>query len=78
MKTGKYGSINTTDTTKMGYYVIKFLSKAYALQEETICNRQISTSGQLVVKAQYMNYIQDNTHWYWEQTQQQQNIIVPS
>ena len=25
VKTGQYGAINTTDTTTIGYYVIKFL-----------------------------------------------------
>ena len=25
VQTGKYGAINTTDTTKMGYYVVKFM-----------------------------------------------------
>ena len=29
----KYGSINTTYTTTMGYYVIKSVSEAYKLQE---------------------------------------------
>ena len=33
VQTGKYCAINTTDTNKMGYYVIKFLSEAYILQE---------------------------------------------
>ena len=31
-QTGKYDAINTTDTTIMGYYCIKFFSEAYTLQ----------------------------------------------
>ena len=31
----KYGAINTIETTKMGYYVIKTVSEAYNLQEDT-------------------------------------------
>ena len=27
VKTGKYGAINTTDTTKRFYYLIKFIQK---------------------------------------------------
>ena len=49
----------------MGYYVIKFISEPYTLQEETVCNRKISIVGELVVKAQYMNYMQDNKKIYW-------------
>ena len=31
-QTGKYGAINTTYITTMGYYVIKLFSEAYTLQ----------------------------------------------
>ena len=31
---GKYGAINTTDPTKMGYYVVKLSSETYKLQDE--------------------------------------------
>ena len=44
---GKYGSINTKDTSTLGYYVINFVSDAYTLQENTTCYRQISSSGEL-------------------------------
>ena len=30
-QSGKYGAMNTIDTSKMGYYVIKFVSEAYNL-----------------------------------------------
>ena len=45
VKTGKYGAINTTDTTTMGYCVIKFMSEKFTLQQETMCDGQISTAG---------------------------------
>ena len=32
LKTAKYAAINTSDTTTMVYYVIKFISEAYTLQ----------------------------------------------
>ena len=66
VQTGKYGAINTTYTTAMVYYVIKFLSEGYTLQEETTCDGKIITAGELVFKAQYMNCMQDNKKWYWE------------
>ena len=43
----------------MGYYVIKFFSEAYTLQEHTTCDRQLSTDGEIVVKAQYLRYTQE-------------------
>ena len=52
----------------MGYCVIKFVSEASTLQEETICDEKISTAGGLVVKVQYINFIQDNTIFYWKQS----------
>ena len=32
VQTGKYGAINTIDTTKMGYYVKTIMSLAYTLK----------------------------------------------
>ena len=34
VQNGKYGAINTTDPTKMGYYVVKLSSETYKLQDE--------------------------------------------
>ena len=57
VQTGQYGAINMTDTVTMGYYVIKFMSEPYTLQEEKMYYVQISTSVELAVKSQYMNFI---------------------
>ena len=35
VKPGKYGLINTDETTTNGFYVIKFVSEAYTLQNNT-------------------------------------------
>ena len=75
-QSGKYGNMNTTYYTTMGYYVITFVSEAYTLQEHTACYVQISTAGELFFKTQYLNCMQENTKWYWEQKQQQNIIIV--
>ena len=50
----------------MGYYVIKFFSDAYTLQEDTTCDGICFLAGELVVKAQYLKYMQENTKCYWE------------
>ena len=34
-ESGKYGAINTTDTSTNGFYVIMFASSTYTLQENT-------------------------------------------
>ena len=65
VQTDKYGAINTTDTSTIGYYVIKFMPEPYTLQEETMCDGQISTGGELVFKVQYLNCMKYKTKWYW-------------
>ena len=51
VQSGKYGAINTTDTTNNGFYIIMFTSEAYTLQYNTTIDGQIIISGELVVKA---------------------------
>ena len=63
VQTGKYGTINTKYTTAMGYYVIKFLSVSYKLQEDKMCDGQKITAGELVFKEQYTESIKNNTKW---------------
>ena len=73
---GKYDAMKTTPTSTMVYYVIKFVSEAYTLQDVTTRDGKIISDNQLVVKAHYLSYIQENINWYWEQKNQQQVIIV--
>ena len=73
---GMYGAINTYDTTADGLYVIKFLSDAYTLQNNTTIDGQDISTGKLVVKAQYLCSIQNNTNWYWKHQPLQLTIIV--
>ena len=49
-----YGAINTDETTANGLYVIKFLSEAYMLQNNTTVDGQVIFASELVVKAQYL------------------------
>ena len=64
VQTGQYGAINTTYTSTIVYYVIKFTSELNTLQEETKCDVKTSTTGALVVKSQYMKCVQYNTRFY--------------
>ena len=54
----KYVAINTTDTSAMVYYVIKFVSEPYTLHDNTKCDKQIMSSDELVPQAQYLRCIQ--------------------
>ena len=64
-QSGKYGAMNTTYTSTMGYYLIKFLSEAYTLQDDTKCNGQIISAGEIFVKAQYLSCMKENTNCHW-------------
>ena len=57
VQSSKYGAMNTTDSTTMGYYVINFASEAYTLQEDTKCDEKIITAGEMFVKAQYLSFM---------------------
>ena len=74
----KYGSINTTDTTTNGFYVIIFTSEAYTIQYNTTIDGKIITAGELVVKSQYPCSMQVDTNWYWNKQHQQNVITVPT
>ena len=76
VKSGKYGSINTTDTTTNGFYVIIFTSDAYTLRDNTTIDGQIITAGELVVKSQYLCSVQAYNNWYCNQHPQQHVITV--
>ena len=54
VQTGMYGTINTYETTTNGLYVIKFISEEYTLQNNTTIDGKVISSGELVVKAQYL------------------------
>ena len=64
VQSGKYDTINTIDTSTIGYYVINFVSESYTLQDDNTCNRQTISSGEIVVNSQYLICIQENTNLY--------------
>ena len=67
VESGNYGDINTTGTSTNGFYVIMFTSKAYTLQDNTKIDGQMITSGELVVKGQYLSSMQVDTNLCWNQ-----------
>ena len=78
VQSGIYGAIDKYDITPNGFYVIRFISEAYTLQNNAIIYVQVISSVELVVKAKYIRSIQEKTHLYWKQHPLQQTIIVPT
>ena len=78
VESGKYGAINTTDTSTNGIYVIMFTSGAYTLQENTTINGQILIAGELVVNAKYLSSMQVDIYWYCNQQPKHHVITVPT
>ena len=78
VESGKYGAINTTDTSTNVFYFIMFTSGAYKLQENTKIDGQIITAGELVVNAKYPCLMQVDTNWYWNQQPKHHVITVPT
>ena len=78
VQSGKYGVINTYKTSTNGFYVIMFTSEEYTLQNNTTIDVQIITTGELVVKSQYICSMQESTDWFWDQHPQQEVITGPT
>ena len=72
-----HGSINTDDTTTNGSYVIKFVSEAYMLQNNTKKIGEVISARELFVKAQYLCSVQEKNNWYWQQQPLHQTVMVP-
>ena len=47
---GKYGAINAADPNTMGYYVIKYLSEGYIIQEDQTTDGKVIKAVETVVK----------------------------
>ena len=60
----------------MGYYVIKYLYEPYTLKEDQTTYGQVSKSGELVVKSQYLSIIKTKTDLYFQQNRMNQSVII--
>ncbi len=61
---GKVGAIGTADDAATGYYVVKWLSEPYTLQEDTDGMSGMIGAGTMVVDALYFNQVERAPHWY--------------
>ena len=62
VQSGMHGPINTADNTSNIFYVIQFISEAHTLQKNTTIYGQVISAYGLVVKAQYLCCIKENTN----------------
>jgi len=65
IREGEVGAIGTADEAAMGYYLVKWLSEPYALQEDTLDGMSgMIGAGTMVVDAIYFNRVERAPHWY--------------
>ncbi len=64
MREGQVGAVGTSDIAAMGYYLLKWLSKPYTLQEDTEGMSGMIPTGSMVVDGLYFNRVQCAPHWY--------------
>ncbi len=64
MREGHIGAVGTTDEKAMGYYLVKWLSKPYTLQEDTEGMSGMIPIGSMVVDGLYFNRVQRAPLWY--------------
>ena len=50
VQTGKYGSINAADLTTIGYYVVKYVSYTFTLEEYITTDGKVSRADEMLVR----------------------------
>ena len=60
----------------MVYYVVKFLSGPYTLQDYKTVDKKVIKSGELIVKDKYLSIIKANINCYWQQFGMKENVII--
>jgi hypothetical protein len=60
---GQVGAVGTTDKALMGYYLVKWLSEPYTLQEDTQGMSGMIPTGSMVVDGLYFNRVQRTPCW---------------
>ena len=61
---GKCGAINESYPTTMVYYVLRYFSDVFTLQEDIKADWQVSNSGELVSGAEYLSIMKSKKNWY--------------
>ena len=75
IREGKYGAIDTDDSSCHGYYIIKFYSFPYTLQSDLIIDGQVISSSKIVCEGTYFFPISINSRYYVLQKTKSINTI---
>ena len=67
IREGKYGAIDTDNSSCHGYYIIKFYSLPYNLQPDLSIDGQVISSSEIVCEGNYFFPISINYHYYFLQ-----------
>jgi hypothetical protein len=70
---GKIGAVTTTDEAAMGYYVMKWLTESYSLQEDMEGMSGVISTGVMVANALFYNRVTRAPFWY---TQSGETMVV--
>ena len=73
---GKYGAINSDDSSCHGYYIIKISSSPYTLQADLSIYGQVISSGETLCEGTYFFPINISSHYYALQKFKSINIII--
>jgi hypothetical protein len=74
VREGEMEAIGTADKAALGYYIVKWLSDPYTLQEETAEGMSgMIGAGTIVADVLYFNRVERATHWY---TQSNMTTVV--
>ncbi len=74
VREGKMEAIVTADEAALGYYIIKWLSDPYTIQEEMVEGVSgMIGAGMMVADVLYFNWVERATHWY---TQSNMTTVV--
>jgi hypothetical protein len=66
VREGEVSAFGTIDKTAMGYYLVKWLSEAYALQADIKGMSGMIVAGLMVVDALYFNRVEHAPYWYMQ------------
>ena len=47
LQTGKYGTINASDTTTLGYYIVNYVSDTFTVQGEITTDGKADNAGEV-------------------------------
>ena len=61
---GKYGALDTDDSSCYGYYIIKFYSSLYTLQADLSIDGKVISSGKIIREGTYFFPISNNYIYY--------------